>query len=489
MADYGSHYNARYLRRSEPYFDNSPTPGSSVVVDDPHLMSPAHNSYQQWAPVLAPIVGSPSVPPGGPMAEHDIDDMYEDEEPEIAEDVRARTPNQRTVQGPMIPPPQPVDVEQAVIPELSQPPSRSRFGNFVGGFVAAMKHIPNTMVKNNPRGSVPPPHSDHGFDGPVGTVFNSPRVSYYSSSPSLRSSRLSLQQNEMSTPYVQPASMVIPEVPEPPEDDPRTTSSTDPASQLQDAVDDGTTAVHHGESPAPTLTGTPLPIQRSELAEYEMTQSPYPFTNPEDQSLTSYVDRIHRLLTDIMSLPWTTPQITSDYIPELDSSRGRKRPPGPLVSWYTPKTKKGNQGKETANSIPISTPVPQLMIQTIPPTPTHSDLSTHYGQSTYAPTEMNDRLTLTASPYTSRAYSRAASDRATVIRPLRTPGTGTSIGGLPSPGASSHGMGAHSVTYSYHYASPPPTQDMRGYPSTYSAFSSPQTRRGPDSYFSPPPPR
>ncbi|KAK7680418.1 hypothetical protein QCA50_016659 [Cerrena zonata] len=488
MADHGSYNNPRYMRHADSYFDNDPASGPSTSTHDPQLMSPAYNPYQTWTPALAPIVGSPSVPPGGTIMEQDIDDMYGDIGPEDAEeDVRERTPSRHTIQEPIADNRLP-DIEQGVIPPPLQPPTRSRFGNFIGGFVSTLKHIPNAMVKNNPRGTIHTPQPGYEPDGPTGTVFNSPRVSYYSSSPNVRTSRISLQPNDTSTPYVQPVSMPIPEVPEPPEDNPRTTSSTNPVSNYQDPVDDGTTAVHHGESPAPSLTSSPVQVQRGELADYEKTQTPYPFTNPEDTSFASYADRIHRLFTDIINLPWMNIQITDDYTPELDSSRGRKRPPGPPVSWYTPKPRKEKHGDDVAD-LHVSAPIPQLMIQTIPPTPTQSALSAYYGQSTYAPSETNNRLTLTASPYTFRTFSRAASEGATAIRPLRTPGTGTSIGGLPSPGASSHGLGAHSITYSYHYATPPPTQNTRGYPSAYSAISTPQTRREPDTYLSPPPPR
>ena len=481
MTDYNrSNYNdARYLRRAEPHIYSSPAPGPSHLFDESQVMP--HNSYQIWTPGLAPIAGSPSVPPARTITEQDVDEMYMERDPRVEEVDRHQQPSrpgQQAVQEPIVDP-QP-EGQQPIIPEVAQQHSRSRFGNFIGGFVAAMRHIPESMVKNNPRGSLPPQHP--GLNGPTGIVFNSPRMSYYSSSPSIQS-RISLQPNEMSTPYPQTTPMPIPEVPEPPEDDPHAATSTAPVSTPQDMVDDGTTAVHHGESPAPSLTKTPEQVQRDELDEYDMTKTPYPFTNPADQSLSSYRDRIYRLFTDIMTLPWMSSQITSDYIPELDSSRGRGRAPGPRVSWYTPRPKKEVDEEEAAPSppspSPLSTPPqPQFMVQTIPPTPTHSVLSTQYGQSTYAPSDMHNRLTLTPSQYTFRSYSRPASDRATVTRALRTPGTATSLGGLPSPGASSHGMGEHSVTYSYHYASPPTTQ--RGYPATYSAISTPQTRMGPD---------
>ncbi|KAI0078060.1 hypothetical protein K474DRAFT_975688 [Panus rudis PR-1116 ss-1] len=233
--------------------------------------------------------------------------------------------------------------------------------------------------------------------------------------------------------------------------------------------------VHEPPAATSTPTSSPAIVDRQDLEGYEKTNTPFPFTNPEDKSLKSYVDRIHRFIVDLMSLPWTDTQVTNDYSPALDSSRGRYRKSDVRVSWYTPRGgKKQTLDRDITSTSMSGSVVPQIMIQTIPPTPTYSGAPSYYTQNP---------LTLTVSPVTYVPSQVPSSGGLTAVRPLRTPGTATS-GGLPSPGASSHGFGDHSVSYSYHYASP---QAYRGQPPAMSAISSPQTRLESESYFSPPP--
>ncbi|CAL1710158.1 unnamed protein product [Somion occarium] len=475
MSTYGAHTNARYVHHENAPSNELPGPNYTRNEFDSPYMSPAANQYQTWTPALAPIVGSPSVPAATEVSEQDFDEMYEQEEREQEREQDPPNVNRDTIRRQQR---RTGDIEQVAMPEPA--PARSRLGNFVGGFMATLRHIPNAMVKNNPRNAIPAEYIGPGGEG---SMVNSPRVSYYSSSPNPRNSRILSQGGETYTPYTHTTNMPVEEVPEPLDEDPRTTSSTAPASNAQELYDDGTTAVHHDAPVDSSVISSPAQIGREEISDYEKTRTPYPFTNPEDKSLTSYVDRIHRFFTDIRDLPWMTPQIANEYVPAIDSSRGRKRTSDQPVSWYKPRPKKEKQDSDSTSTLPVPSP-PQIMIQTIPPTPTYSAATSFYNRSTVAPSD--PRLTLTASQYTFRSNSRAASEGgATAIRPLRTPGTGTSVGGLPSPGASSHGMGNHSISYSYHYTSPPATHGMRGYPSAFSAVSSPQTRLESEGYFSP----
>ena len=138
----------------------------------------------------------------------------------------------------------------------------------------------------------------------------------------------------------------------------------------------------------------------------------------------------------------------------------------------------------------MSSPPP--MIQTIPPTPTLSGMSgiySHFSRTTRSVVPSEGRLTLTASQYTyapthtHRSHSRAPSESGTAFREMRSPGIATTVSAAyPSPGASSHGLGRHSISESLHYASP--GRNMRPYPSVASAMSSPQTHLGAE-YFTP----
>ncbi|THH27513.1 hypothetical protein EUX98_g6677 [Antrodiella citrinella] len=469
-----------YIERTSP--DNSPTTAPTDIRSDSGSRwaspAPQPSTYSSWTPALAPIVGSPSIPAPvdfpipDPVDDGDRGDQY-------AEDERDVGPPPPLVRG---------DVEQGMDGGRKEwvegdQPRKTR--GFMGGFISELKKIPAFMAKNNPRGSAIA--ADGAGPGP------SPRLSYYSSaSPSVHNSPLPSQPTQ---PRYRPSTVPIEELYD--------SEASDSASQVQPRYEDqqrddenqqryenydGTTAAHEPMYDFPqdaSITSSPLQVGATEMTDYEKTQTPYPFTNPEDKTLQSYIDRLHRAFTDFYYLPWVSLQVATEYIPAEDSSRGRYRK-GPSVSWYAPKRRKEKpQVDLMASPVPSSHPP---MIQTIPPTPTLSGVYSAFSQTTRSVVPSDGRLTLTASQYTyapthtQRSYSRAPSDSGmTAFREFRSPAVATTVSAYPSPGASSHGLGQHSISESYHYASPP--RNVRPYPSVASALSSPpQTRLGPDYY-------
>lgn len=468
-----------YTERTSPEASPSTQPTDLRSEGSWRSPAPQPSTFSSWTPALAPIVGSPSIPQPEPFPTPD---------PEQQEEVERERYEREPEPEPSVLAP-PADVELGIqndkvggMEEIQ--PRRTR--GFVGGFLAELKKFPGFMVKNNPRGS------DIAADG----AGPSPRLSYYSSaSPSVHGSPLPSQ---MSQPPFRPATVPIEELYES-----EGSESSSRASQSQMPYDeqtrnehyDGTTAVHEPMyDPAyaptdPSVMSSPVQVGAAEMTDYEKTQTPYPFTNPEDKTLQSYVDRLHRFLTDVYYLPWVSLQVATEYIPADDSSRGRYRR-GEPVSWYSPKRRKERPEVDLMSSpIPYARSTPP-MIQTIPPTPTLSGLYTG-SQYTRSINPSEGRLTLTASQYTyapthtHRSRSRGPSESGvTAFRELRSPGQATTVSGAyPSPGASSHGLGHHSMSESFHYASPP--RNLQPYPSVASALSSPaQARVNPD-YFSP----
>lgn len=393
--------------------------------------------------------------------------------------------------GPLAIPPPVGDVERGYAERETEgtgltPPRRTK--GFVGGFFAELKRIPAFMTKNSPRG----PEIAPDGSGP------SPRLSYYSSaSPSVHGSPLPSQATQS---QYRPSTVPIEELYESEHSDAASQSqlpyddqyrSEDYEDQNRNENYDGTTAVHdplYEPYPDPSVMSSPQQVRIEDLNDYEKTNTPYPFTNPEDKTLASYVDRLHRVLTDIYYLPWMSLQVATEYIPVDDSSRGRYRK-GPPVSWYSPRHRKEKPQIDLMASPATFSPPP--MIQTIPPTPTLSGLySSHYSHNTRSPVPSDARLTLTASQYTyapthtQRSHSRAPSESgATAFRELRSPGVATTVSGMaPSPGASSHGLGRHSISESFHYASP---RNYPAYPSVASALSTPPQARLGSEYLSP----
>ena len=461
-----------YIQRTSP--DASPTTAPTDIRSDTgsRWLSPVPqpSTFSSWTPGLEPIVGSPSIPPP-----EDIPNIDLEQEQDIVE--REQYEPEPPVEAPPRSPPR--DIEAGVPPVIpggvdEKPPRRTR--GFVGGFFAELKKIPAFMVKNNPRGS------GIAADG----TGPSPRFSYYSSaSPSVHEAPLPSQ---MSPPQYRPSTVPIEELYE---------SEADDASQTQAAYDDqyrnenydGTTAVHEPMYSPPTEftdMSSPVQVGAAEITDYEKEKTPFPFTNPQDKTLSSYVDRIHRVLTDIYYLPWMSLQVASEYIPAEDSSVGRYRK-GPPVSWYTPRRRRDIPDVDATSSPTPHIPSPPPMIQTIPPTPTLSGIYSHFTHTSRSAVPSEGRLTLTASQFTyapthtQRSHSRAPSESGTAFREFRSPGVATTMtaSAYPSPGASSHGLGRHSISESYHFASPP--RNQRPYPSVASALSSPpQTRLGTD---------
>lgn len=231
-----------------------------------------------------------------------------------------------------------------------------------------------------------------------------------------------------------------------------------------------------------SVLSSPQPISVAEVSSYEEAHTPFPFTNPADRSWGSYVDRIHRLIVDVLALPWVSPQVVEEYIPELDSSRGRLRESDYPTSWYAPKRRKNAFTVESPEPeikviappgpplppsiLGIDPPSPEYVFETIPPTPSPTRSGrgsySYYSQRTRSPTPRSPsirthsdrRLTLTPS-FTERSLAPSAPSEGgrTAIRPTMSPMTvRSSLGGWPSPGVSSHGLGRHSITSSYHYA-------------------------------------
>jgi len=465
-------YYVPYVERTSP--DASPTTDPTDIRSDSGSRwtspAPQPSTYSSWTPALAPIVGSPSIPPpvDFPITPDPVDEAGRQEYIE-----------ERDV-GPPLPPAQ-RDMEQGPDNgrnEVKKEDQPHRTRGFVGGFIAELRKIPAFMAKNNPRGSAIAAEGAGPF----------PRLSYYSSaSPSVHGSPLPSQPAQS---QFRPSTVPIEELYE--------SEASDSASQVQPPYDeqqrnenyDGTTAVHEPMYYQPTDTSvmsSPIQVGATEMTDFEKTKTPYPFTNPEDKTLQSYVDRLHRVLTDFYYLPWMSLQVATEYIPAEDSARGRYKK-GPPVSWYSPKKRKEKPQINLMTSPAPYSPPP--MIQTIPPTPTLSGVYSTFSRTTRSAVPSDGRLTLTASQYTyaptqtQRTHSRAPSESGmTAFREFRSPGVATTVSAYPSPGASSHGLGRHSISESYHYASPP--RNFQPYPSVASALSSPpQTRLGSE-YFSP----
>ncbi|KAH8102057.1 hypothetical protein BXZ70DRAFT_930020 [Cristinia sonorae] len=463
-----------YVQRTSP--DASPTTAPTEIRSEPssRWMSPAPqpSTFSSWTPALDPIVGSPSIPQPLDIPQPvDYPPRERDEELDQYEQERDVRSSDRSLQR---------DIEQGAPDATSgeredvQPP---RTRGFVGGFIAELKKLPVWMAKNNPR------VGDVAADG----VTPSPRISYYSSrSPSVRNSPLPSQITQS---QYRPSTVPIEELYE--------SEASDGASQVYPAYEerwrydnyDGTTAVHEpmdGHATDPSVMSTPLQVGSTDIADYEKTNTPYPFTNPEDKTLRSYVDRIHRLFTDIYYLPWVSIQVAADYFPAEDSLRGRYRKSEP-VSWYSPKRPKEKPEVDLMAS-PTSSLSPPPMIQTIPPTPTLSHIYSNFSGITRSAVPSDGRLTLTASQYTyapthtHRSHSRVPSESGTAFREIRSPGIATVSAAYTSPGMSSHGAGRHSISESVYYASP---SAQRPFPSVASALSSPPQDRLDPRYYGP----
>ncbi|KAI0786917.1 hypothetical protein C8Q75DRAFT_808000 [Abortiporus biennis] len=513
---------------------------------DPGFMSP---NYTGWAPTLSPVRGSPAEPfPGefpedegyaeeGEYEEHHMDqdghrvydgdggvnandaqyDAYNFPERELVEpeDSATMVPHggdaarKQELSGSG----ESYDASQSPIDE----PHRSLARRFVGGFISGLRTIPRAMLKNNPRGAIP---SFHSSPGDVGSPQLHRNMSPMPVQMPVPPDDQGVTYSTMHPPSLRPTS-----------EEPSPTfqyhdREEESSSSGQERPDIDPRIPHHFSRYDMNITqdeselGTPEHIAREEVTDYETSRQLYPFTNPADDSWGSYLDRIHRFFTDIVSLPWVTTQISSDYVPAVDSSRGRYRQSESPTSWYSPKTRKRGQDLEEPPPLPsmsyvlstneagsviaqpmsyISNPTPlqphiqpsshasfvpiasaSILIQTIPPTPTASNAPSmapstnrfsYYTRRTNDPllspsgagtpysgsqattmTQNDGRLTLTASspPYTPRSEGGV-----TAIRPLRTPvSLATSLAAAQSPGASSHGMGNHSMTYSMHYPSP-----------------------------------
>ncbi|KAJ3481072.1 hypothetical protein NLI96_g7912 [Meripilus lineatus] len=454
--------------------------------------------YQGWTPGLAPIDGSPSYPPATAVTVSELEDE-ELEEQDLA-DQRYRGEHDDygrerdypygeaaahpgvMLQG---------DLEQGFGSVSQDDPSvaGSRSGwrtrGFVGGFIRGLRRIPEAMVKNSPRGQfvVPLSPSDGGLGEPPVLITNGSQLGDPDSPPSMIS---------------YPASPST--APPNPSSNGATISDTSSQSARSDATPRIPRRFRRHSVAYPHLDSvisSPQQVSIGELSGYEETQTPFPFTNPDDKSWRSYADRIHRVFVDVMAMPWVAPQVAEEYIPDLDSDRGRRRKTEYPVSWYAPRGSKVPFPESEEPKIEIiSSPPPPLPVHsdevsseyvftTVPPTPTVSGGSYSY----YRPRSMaspSSRRTMTLSPsMTDRSSVSMSEGGFTAIRPSRSPATvTTSIGGWPSPGASSHGLGRHSITSSYHYYASP-RQQSRHFAGGGSVTSTPRTRYESEGFLSP----
>lgn len=471
----------------DPYPDvQSPTSYTSSTSSDSGLgtMSPP---YQGWTPALAPIRGSPSYPAG---TEVTASEREEEELEEDAVDQSYRTEHEDHIRergephGVVIPTIMPEsDIEQGLGPtsptetdsEIRENVFKKRARGLMGGIMSGLRRIPEAMTKNSPRGSfyIPPSPPGGGLAEPPVMITNGSHLGDPGSPASLVS---------------YPASSVLP--PNPSSNG--ATASSDTSSQ---STSEGTPQVPRrfrqlNDYYTPNVNpgsdfSSPQQVTLAELSGYEQAHTPFPFTNPADRSLGSYMDRIRRVFLDVIALPWVAPQVVEEYIPELDSSRGRHRQSDYSSSWYAPKGHKANleEGEPEIKVIsppmppaPV-TPSPEYIIQTIPPTPTHSGSYSYYSQRS-----PRDRRRTLSPSFTERSLAPSEGGR-TAIRPTRSPRSGvTSLSGFPSPGASSQGLGRHSITSSYHFASP--THLFKGF-APNSVMSTPQTRLESEGFLSP----
>lgn len=199
---------------------------------------------------------------------------------------------------------------------------------------------------------------------------------------------------------------------------------------------EGTTAVNHGApfaalaQPPPTGIHTYLGSQTESTDSSSRVESSADIPLPPKDTWGYYMAIFLLLIAHIRKLPWSSHRIVDDYVPARDG-RGGYGEKKPVVSWYKPR----NRDKDAEKTTSISPP--QLFV--LPPTPQ----SGTYISPAYLPQAQNLVL---RSPY---------SEATTAIRPTRTPMTATSAGlAYMSPGASSHGLGRHSVSYSWYSSSP-----------------------------------
>lgn len=235
-------------------------------------------------------------------------------------------------------------------------------------------------------------------------------------------------------------------------DIPENSAETEPVPlpTVYEHYDDGTTAVHHERSPVvmpiPVPFSNPSTVRDSNSRQSKEGSMDIPM--PPADTWAYYMCLIQLFFLHIWNLPWSDPRIVEDYVPSRDG-RGGYGETKSATSWYM--RKRGEVEKMGPSPPPV---------YVLPPTP---QSGSYLSQAFFTPG---------LRPVIPSSYS----DATTAIRAARTPMTATSAGvTLPSPGASSHGLGQHSIRYSWYSSSP------QQYPANLygSEFTSPQTTTGP----------
>ena len=324
-------------------------------------------------------------------------------------------------------PPAPRPVEPVVVadPGVSQEPEplhKSRTRNFVGGFVASLRRLPAAVVWNNfndrraTRKGAPgadmagPSGSSHflpAYDDPGTTVTDPAMLQYVSGvdpsaapksptevSPVERSRHSSHPSRRMSQPLSHLSH--------------RSSSRANTGSLYSPRF-----------VPADPVTVDPLPA-----SDYAKMDSPIRFA-PPDTSFSEHISRVQRFFHDVKNLPWTSERVALDYEPSRShrAHTGKDKAKG---SWYA-----ANKHQDI-----------DLLAGPLPP-------------SARQAAAFRLRTPDGATDASMRSVSRAAAPHP---HDMRTPMGSymTSPGMVSSPGASSHGMGQHQMSYSYYFAPPQP---------------------------------
>ena len=153
-----------------------------------------------------------------------------------------------------------------------------------------------------------------------------------------------------------------------------------------------------------------------------------PPPGPPDDSFSAHITRARNFFTELKNLPWVSDRIALDYRP-TQSSRARVGKNKVSGSWYTRK----HQDLDLLAPGPGSARQATIHLRsdaghsTAPSTHSRSTSRAHQHGLQGGPPQMRTPLSFMTSPAT-----------------------------LPSPGASSHGQGAHAMSFSYYFAPPQP---------------------------------
>ncbi|TBU30087.1 hypothetical protein BD311DRAFT_239826 [Dichomitus squalens] len=311
------------------------------------------------------------------------------------------------------------------------PSSRSAGGRFVGGFMATLTRPLKAVAKSSlfDRGAT--------RKGAPGTAHSTGDSHFVPAHAYDESGAHASYAQAVDVPITQKPPTHIPYSQEPSRHMSLARSARRASSHVQSPRSVGS----HSIAPdTPRFMTETAMLARPEYASDYAKLDPPP--GPPDDSFSAHITRARNFFTELKNLPWVSDRIALDYRP-TQSSRARVGKNKDSGSWYTRKHQ----------DLDLLAPGPGSARQAT------LQLRSDAGHST-APS------TRSRSP--SRAHHHALHPH-----PDRTPlSFMTSPGTLASPGASSHGQGAHQMSYSYYFA---PPQPLYVYPSPMTSPLQPVT--------------